>query len=120
MTMQVKNIMTRNAISVSANETILNAVQLMPRGRLTDGRGAGNWMTSTGQCAGQWTAVRRGDCLGGQRRAPVEAIARGDIAPLIFAERQSGSSSCCLDRDQGRLERVDAILITNCQRTANA
>ena len=30
------------------------------RGRLTDGRGVGNWTTSTGQCAGQWTAVRRG------------------------------------------------------------
>jgi len=30
------------------------------RGRLTDGRGAGNWTTSGGQCAGQWTAVRRG------------------------------------------------------------
>jgi hypothetical protein len=30
------------------------------RGRLTDNRGAGHWTTSTGQCAGQWTAVRRG------------------------------------------------------------
>jgi hypothetical protein len=30
------------------------------RGRLTDGRGAGNWTISAGQCAGQWTAVRRG------------------------------------------------------------
>jgi hypothetical protein len=29
-------------------------------GRLTDGRGAGNWTASAGQCAGQWTAVRRG------------------------------------------------------------
>jgi hypothetical protein len=31
------------------------------RGRLTDGRGGGNWTTSTGQCSGQWTAARRGD-----------------------------------------------------------
>ena len=30
------------------------------RGRLTDGRGAGNWTTSGGRCAGEWTAVRRG------------------------------------------------------------
>jgi hypothetical protein len=30
------------------------------RGRLTDGHGAGNWTTSGGQCAGQWTADRRG------------------------------------------------------------
>jgi hypothetical protein len=30
------------------------------RGRLTDGRGAGTWTTSGGQCAGQWTAARRG------------------------------------------------------------
>ena len=30
------------------------------RGRLTDGGGAGNWTTSGGQCAGKWTAVRRG------------------------------------------------------------
>ena len=30
------------------------------RGRLTGGGGAGNWTTSAGQCAGQWTAVRRG------------------------------------------------------------
>jgi hypothetical protein len=30
------------------------------RGRLTDRRGAGNWKTSAGQCAGQWTAIRRG------------------------------------------------------------
>jgi len=30
------------------------------RGRLTDGGGAGNWRTSTGQCAGQWTAIQRG------------------------------------------------------------
>ena len=30
------------------------------RGRLTDGRGAGNWTTSGGQCSGQWTASRRG------------------------------------------------------------
>ena len=29
------------------------------RGRLTDGHGAGNWTTSGGQCAGQWTAMRR-------------------------------------------------------------
>jgi len=29
-------------------------------GRVTDGRGAGNWTTSGGQCSGQWTAVRRG------------------------------------------------------------
>jgi hypothetical protein len=27
------------------------------RGRLTDGHGAGNWSSSGGQCAGQWTAV---------------------------------------------------------------
>ncbi len=30
------------------------------RGRLTDSHGAGRWTTSTGQCAGQWTAMRRG------------------------------------------------------------
>ena len=30
------------------------------RGRLTEGRGGGNWTTSGGQCAGQWTADRRG------------------------------------------------------------
>jgi hypothetical protein len=30
------------------------------RGRLTGGGGAGNWTTSAGQCASQWTAVRRG------------------------------------------------------------
>ncbi|HWX31088.1 MAG TPA: hypothetical protein VNZ53_27065 [Steroidobacteraceae bacterium] len=30
------------------------------RGRLTDSRGAGNWTTSAGQCAGHWTAIRRG------------------------------------------------------------
>jgi hypothetical protein len=29
------------------------------RGRLTDSRGAGNWTTSGGQCAGKWTAIRR-------------------------------------------------------------
>jgi hypothetical protein len=29
------------------------------RGRLTDSRGAGNWTTSGGQCAGKWTAMRR-------------------------------------------------------------
>jgi hypothetical protein len=29
------------------------------RGRLTNGHGAGNWSTSGGQCAGQWTAARR-------------------------------------------------------------
>jgi hypothetical protein len=29
-------------------------------GRLSDGRGAGTWHTSTGQCAGQWVAQRRG------------------------------------------------------------
>jgi hypothetical protein len=35
------------------------------RGRLTDGRGAGNWTTSGGQCAGQW-ARRRQDTLCGR------------------------------------------------------
>ncbi len=30
------------------------------RGRLSDGRGQGQWHTSTGQCAGEWTAMRRG------------------------------------------------------------
>jgi hypothetical protein len=30
------------------------------RGRLSSGRGQGQWHTSTGQCAGEWTAVRRG------------------------------------------------------------
>jgi hypothetical protein len=30
------------------------------RGRLSEGRGAGNWTTSGGQCSGQWTAMRRG------------------------------------------------------------
>jgi hypothetical protein len=30
------------------------------RGRLTEGRGAGNWTTSGGQCSGPWTAMRRG------------------------------------------------------------
>jgi hypothetical protein len=29
-------------------------------GRLTGNSGRGQWRTSTGQCAGQWTAVRRG------------------------------------------------------------
>lgn len=28
-------------------------------GRLTRTYGSGNWRTSTGQCSGQWTAVRR-------------------------------------------------------------
>ena len=28
-------------------------------GRLAGNRGAGRWRTSTGQCAGQWTAERR-------------------------------------------------------------
>jgi hypothetical protein len=30
------------------------------RGRVTEGRGAGNWTTSGGQCSGEWTAMRRG------------------------------------------------------------
>lgn len=30
------------------------------RGRLTDGQGQGQWHTSTGQCSGSWTAIRRG------------------------------------------------------------
>jgi hypothetical protein len=29
-------------------------------GRLVGNSGSGQWRTSTGQCAGQWTAVRRG------------------------------------------------------------
>jgi hypothetical protein len=29
-------------------------------GRLSGNAGAGRWRTSTGQCAGQWTAERRG------------------------------------------------------------
>jgi hypothetical protein len=29
-------------------------------GRLVGNNGSGQWRTSTGQCAGQWTAVRRG------------------------------------------------------------
>jgi hypothetical protein len=29
-------------------------------GRLSGNTGAGRWRTSTGQCAGQWTAERRG------------------------------------------------------------
>ncbi len=29
-------------------------------GRLSGGRGAGTWHTSTGQCTGQWVAQRRG------------------------------------------------------------
>jgi len=29
-------------------------------GRLVGNNGGGQWRTSTGQCAGQWTAVRRG------------------------------------------------------------
>ena len=28
-------------------------------GKLSDNSGRGEWRTSTGQCAGQWTAVRR-------------------------------------------------------------
>ena len=29
-------------------------------GRLSGSNGRGTWSTSTGECAGQWTAVRRG------------------------------------------------------------
>ena len=29
-------------------------------GRLVGNNGSGQWRTATGQCAGQWTAVRRG------------------------------------------------------------
>ena len=29
-------------------------------GRLVGNNGSGQWRTSTGQCAGQWTAIRRG------------------------------------------------------------
>ena len=29
-------------------------------GRLSNDRGAGRWHSSSGQCSGQWTAVRRG------------------------------------------------------------